>query len=69
MKQVAFIFTLLGIFVFTSGLTQTQEPILRLNTEMHTAKINKIDTDAAGKYILTCSNDKTAKLWDANTGD
>lgn len=48
---------------------QTTDPILRLNTEMHTAKIGRISTDANGKYILTASDDKTAKLWDAQTGD
>jgi len=48
---------------------QTTKPILRLNSQMHTAKINRISTDAAGKYILTASSDKTAKLWDALTGD
>lgn len=48
---------------------QTTGPILRLNTEMHTAAIRRISTDADGKYILTASNDKTAKLWDAKTGE
>ena len=48
---------------------QTTEPILRLNSQMHTARIKRISTDAAGKYILTASLDKTAKLWDATTGD
>lgn len=47
---------------------QDTEPILRLNTPMHTAIINRISSDSAGKYILTCSKDKTAKLWDANNG-
>ena len=36
---------------------------------MHTAIINNIDNDTAGKYILTSSWDKTAKLWDATSGD
>jgi WD40 repeat protein len=30
--------------------------------------IRRISTDSLGKYILTCSEDKTAKLWDALTG-
>ena len=48
---------------------QTTEPILRLNSQMHTVVISRISTDASGKYILTASLDKTAKLWDAVTGD
>lgn len=48
---------------------QYEEPILTLNREMHTARINRIDTDSASKYILTCSHDKTAKLWSAESGD
>jgi WD40 repeat protein len=44
-------------------------PLLILNTDMHTSDIKRIDTDAEGQYILTVSTDKTAKLWDAQTGE
>jgi WD40 repeat protein len=44
-------------------------PLLILNTDMHTSSIGRIDTDAEGQYILTVSTDKTAKLWDAQTGE
>ncbi len=47
---------------------QNTQPILTLNTEMHTATIRRISTDKLGNVVLTCSNDKTAKLWDATTG-
>ena len=50
-------------------IAQTTEPILRINSQMHNDGITKIDTDVAGKYLLTVSVDKTAKLWDATTGD
>lgn len=40
------------------------EPMLTLNTSMHTARINHISIDQRGRHLLTCSNDKTAKLWD-----
>ena len=53
-------------FTFVKG--QTTTPMLTLNTPMHTAKISRISTDKNGKYILTCSDDKTAKLWNAATG-
>lgn len=43
-------------------------PILTLNTEMHTAVIQRISIDRRGRTLLTASMDKTAKLWDLATG-
>jgi len=50
------------------SMAQHIEPMLVINTKMHTAKIKRLSTDASGKVILTCSDDKTARLWDAETG-
>lgn len=36
---------------------------------MHTSAIKHLSTDAQGKYLLTASDDKNAKLWDASTGE
>lgn len=36
---------------------------------MHNAKCNSIAVDGAGRYLLTCSDDRTARLWDAASGD
>ena len=44
------------------------EPILRIETGMHTAAIMRIGVDADGRWLLTASEDKTARLWDVNTG-
>jgi len=38
-------------------------PILRLDTEMHRAVINRIDVDAAERYLVTGSDDKTVRVW------
>lgn len=67
MKKFLFTFLLLSNYCLL--FAQTTEPMLTLNTEMHTANIGRISTDKLGKYILTCSKDKTAKLWDAQSGD
>lgn len=44
------------------------EPFLSLNTEMHTAMSRYISTDRRNRYALTCSDDKTAKLWRLSDG-
>jgi WD40 repeat protein len=45
------------------------EPILRIETGgQHTAMINRIGVDAAGRWLVTASDDKTARLWDLKTG-
>lgn len=36
--------------------------------DAHAERINAIDYDPAGEKILTASSDKTAKLWELNTG-
>ena len=54
-----------------AGLPATEPPtvpVLRLETGMHTATIRRIATDAAGRVLLTASNDKTARLWDVASG-
>ena len=63
------LFFLIIFFEFViSAHAQSDKPILRLNSEMHTARISRISSDATGKYILTASDDKTAKLWNAQDG-
>jgi WD40 repeat protein len=67
MKPPHFLFLLLLLFAFGTAAQPTQ-PILRLENGMHTADATRISTDAAGKYLLTSGNDKTARLWDVATG-
>ena len=63
---------LFHILLLSSGLrlyAQPDEPILMLHADMHSATINSVATDAKGQFLLTCSDDKTARLWDASTGN
>ncbi len=72
MKLLIYKIAILIIFLsvcLTDTVAQITNPILRLNTKMHTSRIRRISTDAAGKYLLTVSEDKTAKLWNAATGE
>ncbi|MEL6142710.1 MAG: hypothetical protein AAFU67_13955, partial [Bacteroidota bacterium] len=62
-------FTLLLTCLLPLALAaQNDQPFLTLDLDMHNIAIRRLDTDAAGNYVLTCSKDKTAKLWGASTG-
>ncbi|MBL9115748.1 MAG: caspase family protein [Verrucomicrobiaceae bacterium] len=66
------------IYLFTSmcagALGQVPErepsrtPTLTVEVGMHTAGITDVDTSADGSLILTCSDDKTARLWSVEDG-
>jgi len=43
-------------------------PFLRIETGMHTTIIKRIDVDAAERFLVTASGDKTARVWDLKTG-
>ncbi len=43
-------------------------PLPRLETGMHTAPISRIAADAAGRWAVTASGDKTARVWEVATG-
>jgi len=42
--------------------------MLRISTDMHTTRINRISVDAMNRYAATSSNDKTVKVWEIATG-
>jgi WD40 repeat protein len=44
------------------------EPVLRIDPGMHTAMITRIATDAAGRFLVTASNDKSLRVWELPTG-
>lgn len=44
------------------------DPVLRIETGMHTAMINRIGVDQDEKLLLTGSDDKTARLWSLPDG-
>ena len=46
----------------------SSEPILRIETGKHVASIRRIDTDASNRFVVTASNDKTARVWSLPDG-
>lgn len=44
-----------------------KDPILRIETGMHTAIIRRLATDAAQRFLVTASQDKTVRVWDMKT--
>jgi WD40 repeat protein len=54
----------------TAGQTNqpAAQPILRIETGMHTAGIKRIGVDAANRYLVTESDDKTVRVWRLPTG-
>lgn len=45
-----------------------KDPILRIETGMHTAWIERIGLDAENRYLITGSHDKTVRVWELATG-
>src|SRR5262245_23992178 len=44
------------------------QPFLVLDPDMHTAPLKAMVTDAAGRYIITGSHDKTVRVWSSDDG-
>ena len=68
--RVAWTFALLTLI--TSSAAHAAElptdPLLRLETGMHTGPIKRIGVDQAGGLLITASDDKTLRLWNPADG-
>ncbi len=42
---------------------QDTAPVLRIETGTHTANVRAVSADAAGRVMVTASDDKTARIW------
>jgi WD40 repeat protein len=59
------------LLLFTRGSDAAEPPttaFLRLETGMHTRQINEASVDSKGRWLLTVSTDKTARVWSVNGG-
>lgn len=71
--HLVFSIVLLWLLVLLGGNALAEDasfdkPILRLEPSLHTAMINRMDVDQAERFVVTASDDKTARVWDVNTG-
>ncbi len=48
-------------------VAENLKPILRLDTGGHTSKIQKFAVTSDKKYLISCSDDKTIRVWDMQT--
>lgn len=46
----------------------SREPILRIESGMHIAPIRRIGVDAANRFLVTASDDKTVRVWELPAG-
>ena len=60
--------TLLATGTLWAAGAPPKDPVLRIETGNHLAPITRISADTSGRWIVTASEDKTARLWDAQTG-
>ncbi|GAB1722833.1 MAG: hypothetical protein NTNFB01_17290 [Nitrospira sp.] len=58
----------LCLVALTRAAEPPTEPLLRLETGMHTAPIKRIATDREGRWVVTASEDKTARVWEVASG-
>ncbi len=75
MKKATYSAMLFLLFAFAFTLKNIayadeppKEPILRIETGMHTAMITRIGIDRENRYLVTGSYDKTVRVWELSSG-
>jgi WD40 repeat protein len=60
---------LFAVFANPAAKAQlSEQPVLIVETGMHTAPISAVAVDAAGRLAVTCSPDKTVRVWSLTDG-
>ena len=67
--SLSLLWAVLGLFRGQVGAADpSTTPMLRLETGMHTASIRRIGVDAAQRYLVPGSHDKTVRVWELASG-
>ena len=62
-----FLFLLFTVAFIHAG-EPPKDPILRIETGMHTALVSRTAVDTDNRYLVTGSHDKTVRVWELSTG-
>jgi len=57
------------LLVAGCAAAQSVKPYLRIETGAHAAVVERIDADAAERFLVSASLDKTARVWDLRSGE
>jgi WD40 repeat protein len=68
MKKISPIVVAFSLVAF-SGLAQLSAPRVVINSMGHSAKVQNLNFTPDGQKIISVSEDKTIRLWNANTGE
>jgi WD40 repeat protein len=59
---------LLAFPAYAAAADPPTEPVLMIEAGVHTAVVRRIAVDAAGHYLVSASDDKSARIWDLKSG-
>jgi WD40 repeat protein len=68
LKIFLLLFLLFSTTAFLNGQQVSTQPILRIETGTHIGKISRVSVDTTGTYLVTASEDKTARVWELASG-
>lgn len=68
-RSLVFLLILFSPIRVLGGDEVSTEPVLRVETGMHTGIIRHIAADASGRFLVTSSDDKTVRVWSLATSE
>jgi WD40 repeat protein len=68
LTAVGFLLTAIATSTLAQTTEPSREPILQIETGMHTAMIRRIGVDAGNRFLVTASEDKTVRVWELPSG-
>lgn len=66
---VVLVYVSVGLSAVVLAAEPSTRPMLRIEPQLHFAPIKRMDVDAAERFVVTASDDKTARVWEVKTGE